>query len=151
MAMSKKKADNLHESFERKEELKVGSDRGFGLTVGGILAAIAAYRIFSAESLDTTAIVLLTLACPLVLLGLALPGMLAPLNRAWMRLGLILFKFVNPLVMGLIFFSTVMPIGLVMRLAGQDPLRLKMMPDAESYWIERSPPGPAPESMDKQF
>lgn len=146
-----KKDDGLHESYEHKSELKSGSNRGFGLTVGGILAAIAAYRVYAASDFDWVSILLLAVGCPLVLLGLALPDVLAPLNRAWTKLGLILFKVVNPLVMGLIFVTTVLPIGVAIRLAGKDPLRLKMAPEAGSYWIERLPPGPAPDSMKQQF
>ena len=147
----KKKPGGLHESFEREDEVKGSSNRGFGLTVGGILLLIAAYRSYSADELDYISIALFALGGPLVLLGLVLPNSLAALNRAWTRFGLILFKVVNPLVMGLIFFVTVTPIGLAMRLTGGDPLRLKMAPGEKSYWIQRSPPGPAPETMKNQF
>jgi hypothetical protein len=58
---------------------------------------------------------------------------------------------VNPIVMALVFFGTVLPTGLVMRALGRDPLRLKRRPNVNSYWIERRPPGPAPESMKDQF
>jgi len=63
----------------------------------------------------------------------------------------LLHKVVNPIVMALVFFGTVLPTGLIMRALGKDPLRLKWQADAKSYWIERRPPGPAPESMKDQF
>ena len=69
----------------------------------------------------------------------------------WFQLGLLLHKVVNPIVMALVFFGTVLPTGLIMRALGKDPLRLKWQADANSYWIERRPPGPAPESMKDQF
>lgn len=78
------------------------------------------------------------------------PSLLHPLNRLWMKLGLLLHRIVNPLVMGLLFYGTIWPTGLVMRLRGKDLLRLKREPDAESYWIARTP-GPAPETMRDQF
>jgi hypothetical protein len=53
--------------------------------------------------------------------------------------------------MALVFFGTVLPIGLVMRALNKDLLRLKRQPNVNSYWIERRPPGPAPESMKDQF
>ena len=53
--------------------------------------------------------------------------------------------------MGLLFYVTVTPIGLIMRATGKDPLRLKFDPSARSYWIERTPPGPDPRSMKHQF
>ncbi len=78
-------------------------------------------------------------------------GVLAPLNRAWARLGLVLHRLTNPLVMAVIFYLAVTPTALVLRLFGKDPLRRRFEPEAESYWIERRPPGPAPESMRHQF
>lgn len=77
-------------------------------------------------------------------------SLLNPLNRLWMKLGLVLHRIVNPIVMGLLFYGTILPTGLVMRMRGRDLLRLKREPDAESYWIARTP-GPAPESMRDQF
>jgi hypothetical protein len=54
-------------------------------------------------------------------------------------------------VMTLLFFTTVTPIALIMRAMGKDPLRLRLDPDAPTYWIERSPPGPEPATMPRQF
>jgi Saxitoxin biosynthesis operon protein SxtJ len=58
---------------------------------------------------------------------------------------------VNPIVLGLIFLTTIVPIGLIMRACGHDPLRLKRDPQASTYWVKREPPGPAPETMINQF
>ena len=54
-------------------------------------------------------------------------------------------------MLGLLFFATVTPMGLAMRALGKDPLRLRFEPELKSYWIERQPPGPAPETMKNQF
>jgi hypothetical protein len=78
------------------------------------------------------------------------PSSLRPLNRLWMKLGLLLHRIVNPIVMGLLFYGTIWPTGLVMRMRGRDLLRLKRDPSAASYWIARVP-GPAPETMKDQF
>jgi hypothetical protein len=78
------------------------------------------------------------------------PALLHPLNRLWMKLGLLLHKIVNPIVMGLLFYGTIWPTGLAMRMRGRDLLRLKREPDADTYWIAR-PPGPLPETMRDQF
>jgi hypothetical protein len=83
--------------------------------------------------------------------ALLYPAVLNPLNRAWLKFGLLLHRLVSPFVMGLVFFGTVLPTGLIMRAMGKDLLRLKPQPDAESYWIVRQPPGPAPETMKDQF
>jgi hypothetical protein len=79
------------------------------------------------------------------------PGALKPLNRLWLKFGILLHKVINPIVMALVFFATVLPTGLVMRALGKDLLRLKRQPNANSYWIERRPPGPTAESMKDQF
>ena len=83
--------------------------------------------------------------------AVAVPKVLAPLNRLWFRFGLLLHKIVSPLVMGLMFYGLFTPYGVIMRMMGKDLLRLKLDPEAPSYWIERDPPGPAPESIKNQF
>lgn len=148
---------SLHENYGRDEDIEGSSDRGFGLTVGGILLAIALVRLgLQWWSSGTFALgwvewVFGGVGLPLILLGLIAPAVLAPLNKAWTKLGLLLFKVVNPIVLGLIFVLTVVPIGLLLRAFGKDPLRLKLDPGAESYWIPRDPPGPEPASMPQQF
>jgi len=148
---------STHETYSQSEEIEGSSDRSFGLTVGGILLAIAAIRIglgwwsSGVVHLGWLEWALGLIGLPLVLLGLVAPSVLAPLNKGWIKLGLLLFKIVNPIVLGLIFLLTILPIGLLLRLFGKDPLRLKFEPDAKSYWITRDPPGPTPDSMPQQF
>lgn len=148
---------STHEDFVRDESIEGSTDRGFGLTVGGILLAIGLVRVglgfWSSGELAFGWVewLLFGVGLPLVVLGLAAPLVLAPLNRAWTKLGLVLFKVVNPLVLGLIFLLTIVPIGLILRASGKDLLRLKFDRTAKSYWILREPPGPSPESMPQQF
>ena len=87
----------------------------------------------------------------LVATALVRAALLAPLNRAWTRLGLLLFHVVNPVVMLLLFALVVIPAGLVMRLVGHDPMRRRFDPGAATYWIERRPPGPAPAELHNPF
>jgi Saxitoxin biosynthesis operon protein SxtJ len=146
---------SFHEDFSRKEEIKGSSDRSFGLTVGGILLAIAVVRtllhMWDGTAAGWLEMVLGGVGVALIVFGLIAPARLAPLNRAWTKLGLILFKVVNPVVLGLIYVTTIMPIGLLMRLSGRDLLNLKLDRQAKSYWVVREPPGPAPETMINQF
>ena len=146
-------AISTHEKFSHRDEVKGGSDRGFGLTVGGILAAIAIVNMLLSEEgrLGWFMPTLLAAGVALVVLGIVAPTRLAPLNRAWTALSLILFKIVNPLVLGIMFFLVVLPIGLLMRLFGKDPLRLKFDREAPTYWIDKEPLGPAKETMRNQF
>jgi hypothetical protein len=76
---------------------------------------------------------------------------LAPLNKLWVKLGLLLNAIVSPIALGLLFYLTVTPVALLMRVLRKDPLRLHRDPDARSYWIDRIPPKPAPDSMKNQF
>ncbi len=86
-----------------------------------------------------------------LILALALPAALAPLNRLWFQLGLLLHKVVSPIVLGVIFYLVITPFALVMRAFGADPMRRKFDRGTDSYWIERQPPGPQPESFRDQF
>ena len=140
-----------NEELRAHTEVKGSSDRAFGLTVGGILAVIGLIRGLFGTGLDLWAIVLMGVGSALVALGLVAASTLAPLNRAWTKLGLVLFKVVNPVVLFLIFILTVVPTGLIMRWMGRDPLRLRRDPTAASYWIERQPPGPNAEGLRNQF
>jgi len=77
--------------------------------------------------------------------------LLAVPNRLWTRFGLLLGKVISPIMLGLLFFAVLVPIGALMRIFGQDPLRLKRDTAAGSYWIPRQPPGPPPGSLTNQF
>lgn len=142
---------STHESYTAHTEIKTASDKSFGLTVGGILAAIAVARWLWVGSLSWLMLVFLVVGLALVIVGLIRAELLAPLNRLWTKLGLVLFKVVNPVVMLLLFAVVIVPAGFVMRLARHDPMRRRFEPDAASYWIAREPPGPAPESLRNQF
>lgn len=142
---------SFHERIEAHERIEGPSDRSFGLTVGGILVALGLLKALWFSGWTVLAWALLLLGGGLVATALVRPPLLAPLNRAWLRLGLLLFKIVNPLVMFVIYATTVVPIGLWLRLRGKDLLRLRRDPAAASYWIPREPPGPAPETMRNQF
>ena len=138
----------LHEDYSREEEVKAGSDRSFGLVFAGFFAILGALSLWRhSQTWHYT----LPLAAVFLVVALTYPRVLGPLNRLWLKFGLLLYKVMNPIVLGLLFFVTIMPIGLVMRAMGKDFLRLKREPDAKSYWIARTPPGPPPQSMKNQF
>jgi hypothetical protein len=139
---------STHEIFSRDDKTVAGSDRSFGLVMAGVLAAISALNWWHAGRLwPWTAVVALLLLAAAWLR----PSLLHSLNVIWLKFGLLLHRVVNPVVMALIFYGTVLPTGIVMRMMGKDILRLKRQPDADSYWIVRQPPGPSPETMKDQF
>ena len=137
-----------HEVFFRDEKVVAGSDRSFGLVMAAALAAVTSLNAWHLGRLWpwTGGLAALLLAAALLR-----PAILHPLNLIWLKFGLLLHRVVNPVLMALIFYGTVLPTGLVMRMMGKDMLRLKRQPGADSYWIVRKPPGPSPETMRDQF
>ena len=139
---------STHENLARKHEIKGSSDRSFGYVFAAFFAIVGLWPLLHGE---TPRLWSLAIAAAFLVVALVRPALLAKPNRWWMQFGLLLARVVNPLVMGLVFYLTVFPTGAIMRLLGKDPLRLKRDPAAKSYWIERTPPGPAPETMSQQF
>lgn len=141
-------AGQTHETFTREEEVKGSSDRSFGLTFAAVALVVAGISFWRGGNWWPHALVA---AATFAGFALAAPRVLAPLNRLWLRLGLLLHHVINPLVMGLLFFGVITPMGLAARLIGKDFLRLRFDRQAKSYWIPREPPGPAPDTMRHQF
>ena len=129
-------------------ELKTSSDRSFGLVFAAVFAIIGLWPLLHEASLRWWG---LAVAAGFLAVALIRPNLLRHLNRIWTQFGLLLHKIVTPVVMSLLFFVTVTPIGLIMRLFGKRPLQLGFEPQIESYWIVLDPPGPAPESMKMPF
>jgi hypothetical protein len=138
---------STHESFTREEAAQPGSNRTFGLVMAGALALVSLLNGWHLGRLWPWT---LAIAALFLVAAWLRPSVLHPLNHLWVKLGLLLHRVVNPLVMGLLFYGTIFPTGLVMRMRGRDLLRLKRDSTAESYWITRVP-GPAPETMKDQF
>jgi 8-oxo-dGTP pyrophosphatase MutT (NUDIX family) len=123
----------LHEELDRSEVVSAGSDRSFGLTIGAVLALISVFSIvFGSHGWWW-----LGAAVLFALTGLLVPAALGPLNRLWLRFGLLLHHIVSPVVLALMFYAVMTPIGLLMRLFGKRPLHLKFDENAGSYWIRR--------------
>jgi len=139
---------SIHEDFDRKDEIKVGSEKAFGLVFAAVFAVIGMWPLMDGSEVRVWALVTAGL---FGFAALATPKILRPLNQVWFRFGLLLHHIINPLVMALLFFTTVTPMALIMRVMGKDPLRRKFDPAADSYWISRQPAGPAPETMKNQF
>jgi len=137
-----------HEHIDRDEKVLGSSNRSFGVVFAVVFTVIAILPLFFGGALRLWS---LGVAAVFAVLAFAAPRVLAPLNRLWLKLGLFLHKIVNPIVLGIMFFLVVTPTGLLMRMLGKDPLRLKRDPKARSYWIDRVPPGPKPESLGDQF
>ena len=127
-------------------------EKRFGLFFALLALGAGAYR-YVKHGDHALGIGLAVLALVFAVLALAAPHALAPLNRAWFKLGLLLARVVNPIVLTVLFFVVITPYALVLRLAGRDALRLRprKKDDADTYWIERDPPGPEPGFLERQY
>jgi len=143
----RRRADH-HEFGGRVASAGSSSDRSFGFVFAAFFAVLATYNWWHQRAIWP-----LYLAVAVAFLAVALlwPNALAPANRLWTKLGHILGMIVSPIVLSLMFFLVVTPTGLLMRLLGKDPLRLRRDSGAGSYWIVRRPPGPPGDSMGEQF
>jgi predicted membrane metal-binding protein len=137
-----------HEFQAREEELKTSTDRGFGLVFAAFCAIVGSLSLYTGHHRWPW---WLAAAAVFALVAWLRPGILAPLNRLWTKLGLLLFKVISPIALGIIFFACIAPLGWIMRLAGKDPMRRRFEPDAETYWVVRQPPGPQPDTLKNQF
>jgi predicted membrane metal-binding protein len=137
----------MHE-LNRETEPERASERSFGLTVATLGAIVALWPLLHGGHPRWW---LVTAAVVLCVISMLACWMLAPLNRAWSRFGLTLNRIVSPVVLAIVFFGILTPLGLILRARGRDPLRLKLERNVTSYWIMRQPPGPKPTTMTRQF
>ena len=137
-----------HENFSSGGSAPPSSDRSFGFVFAAAFAFFGLIPLLRGKPLRLWCLVL---SAGFLLLALAIPVILHPLNRVWVRFGVLLGKVTNPLITGLMFFIVFTPAALILRLLGKDSLRLKFDSGAATYWIPRNPPGPLPETMRNQF
>jgi hypothetical protein len=138
----------LHEDLRREDATAAPSERKFGLALGVVLALIALIKVIERSSWS-----LVWDALAAVLIGCALlrPQLLSAPNRLWLKLGLLMHWIVNPIIMAILFYGTILPVGLLMRALGKDPLRLRLDKTATSYWLPRSDERSPSEAMRQQF
>jgi hypothetical protein len=137
-----------HELQLRTEAVKTSSDRNFGLVFAAFAAVVGSIGVANGTGRWP---IWFGFAAVMLILALTAPKLLAPLNWAWTKLGLLLHVITSPIVLAILFYVCIAPIGLLMRLSGRDPLHRRYDSDAESYWIPRDPPGPQRETFQNQF
>ena len=118
------------------DDVKISSNRSFGIVFFVVFLLIALYPIINSEEIRIWSLIISFI---FIILGLLNSKILTPLNKLWFKFGLFLGKIVSPLIMGVIFFFVVTPIGLIMRMLGNDVLNLKQNKN-KSYWIKKSGP-----------
>ncbi len=143
-----KEARNTHERVYAEAAVKGSSDRTFGFVLAVIFLIIGLAPLAGGTSVRIWALIV---AAVLLISAIARPKSLAPLNKIWTRFGLLLHKLMSPLMLGVIFYFSVTPIGVFLRMIGKSTLGLRPDAKMETYWITRRPPGPPPETMKNQF
>ena len=142
---------SLHENYRDEEPTVAGSDRAFGCTVGSILMLIGATKALVSGAISAVVYLIFVSGSLLLLLGIAAPSRLSTLNRVWLKVGTVIAKVVNPVILALLFFLVVTPMAFLMRIVGKRPLRLVADRTAATYWIEREPPAGGASTMRRQF
>ena len=118
------------------DDIKISSNRSFGIVFFVVFFLIALYPLINNEDIRIWSLIISLI---FLILGLINSRILNPLNKLWFKFGILLGKIVSPIIMGIIFFLVVTPIGFIMRILGKDLLNLKFN-ENKSYWIEKTGP-----------
>ena len=118
-------------------EIELPSNKKFGYFFTSIFSLVSMY--FLINSVLSWAILFAIIGVIFFIITFVKANLLLPLNKLWMRFGLLLGKIISPLVFGIIFFAIFTPVAFLMRLSGRDELRLKFK-NKTSYWILRNEP-----------
>lgn len=137
-----------HETLTSNETVKPPSEKSFGITFAVVFALLAEW-LYWRKDLPFWSGLLAVVSLGFLAAGFLAPGLLRPINLVWLKLGLILHKIVNPIMMALLFFVVFTPMAIIMRLAGKDPMKRAREPAAASYWSPRESSGEV--SMKNQF
>ena len=140
--------------WQEIRELDVGKKpvRSFGYLVGGALMALALVGLWRrGGAANVTVYVLLGSGGALAALAFAAPAVLRPLYRVWMGLALVLGFIMTRVILTLVFFLIITPVGGIMRALGKNPLPRRPDRSADTYWIKKTPPDPSPKRLEKYY
>ena len=126
-------------------KIKISSNRSFGLLFFIVFLIVALWPLKYEEDIRLWS---LALSIIFFILGVLNSKLLTPLNKLWFKFGIFLGFIVSPIVMGIVFFLVVTPIGLFMRFLGKDLLKKDKVKNVSTYWIKRDK---QKSSMKKQF
>jgi hypothetical protein len=119
------------------DDIKIGSNKSFGIVFFLVFLLISTYPLINNENVRYWS---LFVSLIFLILGLLNSAILSPANKLWFKFGILLGKIVSPLVMIIIYFFMVTPIGLLMKLFKKDLLNLTFDDKKKTYWIEKTEP-----------
>ena len=129
----------------KQKEIKTSSNKSFGLVFFVLFMLIALWPLLNDENIRIWSVIVSII---FLILGLFNSKILTPFNKLWMRLGILLGAIVSPIVMGIVYFAVITPIGLIMKLFGKDVLNLKIDKNKNTYWTLKKK---IPSKMKDQF
>ena len=122
-----------HEELRAEERPTCSSNRSFGITCAAIFALIGVLSLWHSHNGAWW----LAFAALFAIAATSVPGVLSPINRVWAWVGGWLYLVVGPVVMVVLYFGAIVPVGLLMRAFGSDPLHMRLDRHAASYWVVR--------------
>ena len=122
---------------KRHITVKTGSEKSFGIVFAIVFLLIGIYPLIDGSEIRFWSLII---ALIFFMLAYVAPQYLSVPNKLWFKLGFLLGAVVSPIVMALVYYSTVVPIGMFMKLLGKDLLNKKIDSSAKTYWIERDQP-----------
>jgi len=136
--------------FEELKEIKSGKKelREFGLTIGGILLIIGGIALWRGKSFFPY---FLVIGGILFIMGIISPHVLKPLQKVWMGFSIVIGFFMSRLILTILFFAVITPIGILARLCGNDMLDVKIEKNKDSYWQEKTDSKKPRESYENQY
>ena len=126
-------------------KVKISSNRNFGLVFFVVFLIVALWPLKYDEEIRLWSLVLSII---FFILGVLNSKLLTPLNKLWFKFGILLGSIVSPIVMGIVYFLVVTPIGVFMRFLGKDLLKTSKVKNTNTYWIQRDK---QKNTMRKQF
>ena len=118
-------------------KIKISANRNFGLVFFIVFLIVSTWPLTNGEPVRIWSAIISSV---FLILGLMNSKLLTPLNKLWFKFGMILGAIVAPVVMGIIFFLVITPIGLFMKIIGKDLLNIKYDKRKKTYWVKRNIP-----------
>ena len=118
----------------KNSKIKISSNKSFGIVFFTVFLIIAIWPLLNGYEIRYWSLII---SIVFLILGILNSKILTPLNKIWLKIGILLGKFASPIVMGIVFFLVVTPTGFIMKLAGKNLLRLKKVNNINTYWIKK--------------
>ena len=118
----------------KNNNIKIGSNKSFGIVFFVFFLIVSIFPLFKDENIRIWSLIISLI---FLILGILNSKILTPFNQIWFKFGILLGRFISPIVMGIVFFAIVTPTSLIMKALGKDLLNLKKT-NKKTYWIERS-------------